>query len=229
MWLSSELLEWKMPRCNILIGCDQKYYDDWGINLIRSIKYFNPWITCHVHVVNPIDLKKIPGVEYTTEQKEFPNDTIKIGYLQSVRFLKVAEKFNDNDLVMTIDTDTICTRKTTPEEFISVASKITVLRHLKDYRWLAGLVTYGSAGFKKDFADRLLAKPFEQWAPFHDQNILDDLSKVYTFHEQEKLYWMSIGKNGHRSIFLTLKGSQKFKEKYLMIYNSILNQISVEK
>ena len=211
-----------MPRYNILIGCDQKYYDDWGINLVRSIKYFNPWITCHVHVVNPIHIEKVDGVEYTTEIRDFPNDTVKIGYLQSVRFLKVAEKFSDKDLVMTLDADTICTRKTTPEEFTSTASKVTVLRHLKDKHWLAGLVTYGAPGFKQDFANRLLSKPIEEWAPFHDQNVLDDLSKVYTFNEQHKLYWMSIGKNGNQSVFLTLKGNQKYKDKYLSIYNKFL-------
>lgn len=211
-----------MPRYNILIGCDQKYYDDWGINLIRSIKYFNPWITCHVHIVNPVHIEKIDGVEYTSEQREFPNDVVKIGYLQSVRFLKVAEKFSDKDLVMTLDADTICTRKTSQKEFESTASKTTVLRHLKDRHWLAGLVTYGETGFKQEFANRLLAKPIEEWAPFHDQNVLDDLSKVYNFHEQHKLYWMSIGKNGNQSVFLTLKGNQKFKDKYLSIYNKFL-------
>jgi len=211
-----------MPRYNILIGCDQKYYDDWGINLIRSIKYFNPWITCHVHVVNPTHIERVDGVEYTTEQRDFPNETVKIGYLQSVRFLKVAEKFNDKDLVMTLDADTICTRKTTPEEFTNATNKITVLRHLKDYHWLAGLVTYGAPGFKQDFADRLLSKPIDEWAPFHDQNVLDDLSKIYNFNEQHKLYWMSIGKNGNQSVFLTLKGNQKFKDKYLSIYNKFL-------
>ena len=212
-----------MPRYNILVGCDQTYYDDWAIHLVRSIKYFNPWITCHVHIVNPTHIEKVKGVEYTSEQREFVNDTARIGYLQAVRFLKVAEKFSDKDLVMTLDADTICTRKTTPEKFIEVAKRITVLRHLKDKHWLAGLVTYGHPGFAKDFADRLLAKPFDQWAPFHDQNVLYELSKEYDFHEQPpKLYWMSIGKNGNQSVFLTLKGKQKEKDKYLNTYKKFI-------
>ena len=211
-----------MQRCNILIGCDQKYYNDWGINLIKSIRHFNPWITCHVHIVNSHQFEKINGVDYTTEERTFSSDTVKIGYLQSVRFLKVAEKFNDNELVMTLDADTICTRKTTPEEFTLAASKITVLRHLKDRRWLAGLVTYGEPGFKQEFADRLLSNPIEEWAPFHDQTVLDSLSNRFQFNEQQKLYWMSIGKNVNRSVFLTLKGNQKIKDKYLNIYKEYL-------
>ena len=212
-----------MPRYNILVGCDQTYYDDWAIHLVRSIKYFNPWITCHVHVVNPVHIEKVEGVQYTTEQRTFPNETVKIGYLQSVRFLKVAEKFTDKDMVMTLDADTICTRKTTPEKFVEVANKITVLRHLKDHHWLAGLVTFGYPGFKQEFAKRLLAKPIEEWAPFHDQNVLDSLSKDFTFAEQPpRLYWMSIGKNGNQSVFLTLKGRQKEKDKYLSTYKKFI-------
>lgn len=208
---------------NVLIGCDQNYYDDWGINLIKSIRYFNPWISCHVHIVNPTHIEKIKNVDYTTEERIFSNDTVRIGYLQSVRFLKVAEKFTDKDMVMTLDADTICTRKTTPEKFKEVAKKITVLRHLKNKHWLAGLVTFGSPGFKQEFAARLLDKPLKDWAPFHDQNVLDELSKVYQFSEQPpRLYWMSIGRNGNQSVFLTLKGRQKEKDKYLSTYKKFI-------
>lgn len=213
-----------MPHYNVLIGCDQKYYEDWGINLVRSIRYFNPWITCHVHVVNPVHIEKVDGVEYTTEQRDFPNNTVKIGYLQCVRFLKVAEKFNDNDMVMTLDADTICTRKCSSDKFKeSALNKITMLRHLKAKHWLAGLVTFGAPGFKQDLANALLEKPIEQWAPFWDQTVLANLSKKYTYYEQPpKMYWMSIGKNGNQSTFLTLKGNQKEKDKYLNTYKKFI-------
>ena len=50
-----------------------------------------------------------------------------------------------------------------------------------------------------------------------------DLSKKYKFNEQPRtLFWMSIGKNGNSSVFLTLKGNQKTKDKYLKIYNSFV-------
>lgn len=212
-----------MPRYNILVGCDQKYYDDWARNLLISIRHYAPWVKLHAHVVNPTHIDPVDGVEFTTEHKDFINETQRIGYLQAVRFLKVAEKFNDKDLVMTLDVDTICTRKFTKQEFEQATNRITCLRHLKDKRWLAGLVTYGMSGFKKDFAKRLLAKPFEQWAPFHDQNVLFELSKDYQFFEQpSKLFWMSIGKNGNQSVFLTLKGNQKNKDKYLDTFRKFI-------
>ena len=215
-----------MQHCNVLIGCDQNYYNDWAINLLLSIRHFNPWITCHVHIVNPKKYRKIEGVKYTTEKRNFANESVRIGYLQSVRFLKVAEKFNDEEYVMTLDADTICTRETTRERFIDIANKITMLRHLKDYHWLAGLVTFGNKQFRQDLANKLLETPINEWAPFHDQIVLEELSKKYTFHEQFPMhYWMSIGKNGHQSVFLTLKGNQKIKDKYLNIYNQTVQQL----
>ena len=215
-----------MQHYNVLVGCDQKYYNDWAENLILSIRHFNPWLTCHVHIVNPKKYKKIDGVKYTTERRNFPNESVRIGYLQSVRFLKVAENFKDQDFVMTLDADTICTRETTPDKFLQIANRITMLRHLKDYHWLAGLVTFGDKRFRQELSNKLLEKPIEEWAPFHDQIVLDELSKKYVYYEQHpKHYWMSIGKNGHRSVFLTLKGAQKTKEKYLNIYNETAKQI----
>ena len=212
-----------MQPCNILIGCDQSYYEQWAINLIKSIRHFNPFVQCHVHIVNPGNYQKIPNVEYTTENINFPNEDVRIGYLQSVRFLKVAEKFSDKDLVMTLDADTICTRSFTPNDFIQTANKITCLRHLKDHHWLAGMVTFGQKGFKKQFRKLLMEKPIEDWKPFHDQEVLDTLSTKYKFNEQPRtLFWMSIGKNGNSSVFLTLKGNQKTKDKYLKIYNSFV-------
>ena len=212
-----------MPRYNILVGCDQNYYDEWAKNLLVSIRHYAPWVNLHAHIVNPTHINKVDGVNYTTESKEFQNEKQRIGYLQSVRFLKVAEKFTDKDLVMTLDVDTICTRKFTKQQFEEATSKITCLRHLKDKRWLAGLVTYGEKGFRQEFAKRLLDKPFEDWAPFHDQNVLDELSKKYNFFEQPpRLFWMSIGKNGNQSVFLTLKGNQKNKDKYLDTFRKFI-------
>ena len=215
-----------MQRCNILIGCDHNYYANWAINLLRSIHHFNPWITLHCHVVNPEEIEPLPFVEYTFENKEFLSEENKIGYLQCCRFKAIAEKFKEKDLVMSLDADSICTKAFTQEEFIESANKITVLRHLKDQRWLAGMITYGTGTFKKDFIELLNEKPEDQWVPFHDQNVLAELSKKYKYYEQPpRLFWMSIGKNGNKSVFLTLKGNQKEKHKYLKIYNEFLKGV----
>ena len=49
-----------MQPCNILIGCDQSYYEQWAINLVKSIQHFNPFVQCHVHIVNPDNYQKLP-------------------------------------------------------------------------------------------------------------------------------------------------------------------------
>ena len=215
-----------MQPCNILFGCDQAYYNQWGINLCKSIRYFNPWLNIHVHIVNPRKHKELDFVNYTYENKTFVSEQHKIGYLQCCRFLAVAKKFDDKELVMTVDADSLCQKSFTPQQFIKSASNITVLRHHKDKRWLAGMITFGTGDFKRVYANRLLEKPFEDFAPFHDQNILAELSRTYNFIEQDiETPWMRYGKSSHRGIFMTLKGDEKIAEKYLTVYNKVLNTI----
>ena len=210
-------------HCNVLIGCDQLYYEQWGILLLKSIKRYNPWMKLHVHIVNPNkknDLLK--DVDYSFETREFSSDQNKIGYLQCCRFLAVNNKFTNSDLVMTLDTDTICTRATSPEYFTETAKNITILRHHKDRRWLAGMVTFGQNDFRQQFVKQLHSLPVESWKPFHDQNALQDLSSTYQFVEQnDKDKWMKYGKNAEKGIFMTLKGNQKNAHKYLEVYNKI--------
>lgn len=215
-----------MQPCNILIGCDQKYYDDWGVNLLKSIQYFNPWASLHVHIVNPADIEELDYVNYTYESRQFESDSQRVGYLQCCRFLAVADKFQDTDLVMTVDADSLCQKSVSQQYFIETASKITVLRHHKDKRWLAGMMTYGTRDFKKTYAEKIRALPIEQFAPFHDQTVLADMSNKFIFHEQDpENQWMRYGKSAHRGIFMTLKGNEKHSEKYLSVYRDVLNKI----
>jgi len=214
-------------RCNLLIGCDQVYYEQWGVNLLKSIHFFNPWITLHAHIVNPKKFTRLEYVNYTFVEKNFNSDKQKIGYLQSCRFIAVAEKFSNKDLVMTIDTDSICTREVEQEYFIQTAKNTTVLRHHKDKRWLAGMITFGQNNFKQDYLLELNKVNQENWAPFHDQNCLRRLSNYYDFNEQDKSRpWMKYGKNAEKGIFMTLKGDQKIANKYLEVYNSILQGVN---
>ena len=78
----------------------------------------------------------------------------------------------------------------------------------------------GSNTFRKDFYDLLMSKPIEEWSGFWDQKCLKQLSNTHNFIKCPT-EWMSIGKNGLRSIFLTLKGDQKTTEKYLLYYNKV--------
>lgn len=212
-----------MPLYNVLIGCDQTYFDDWAIPLLTSIQRHNPWLNLHCHIVNPTKDNKLNSVSITSENINFANDESKISYLQSVRFLAVADKFKNNENVFTLDADTICTRRIGQEAAIRrLFSKQHVLKHHKEDRWLAGFVVFNQNSFRQDYAKELRSTPLEQWKWGRDQKILNQLAEEYQFEKLDKL-WMSIGKNKNNlSAFLTLKGEQKVTEKYLKAYRKYL-------
>lgn len=209
---------------NILLACDNNYYKKWAVNCIKTIQYFNPWIKIHVVVVNPDNsLEKIKNVEYHFDYRTFNNENSKVAYYQALRFIKVAEIFPKNDLVMTLDCDTVCTRSFSMQEFYSVCNQIHVQRHQKADKWMAGLVTYGNDEiFRQDFKTRLLADPVDSWQYGRDQETLNIMSKDYNFKKLEVGNWMSFGKG--KGTFITLKGDQKVKDKYFKNYEEILKK-----
>jgi hypothetical protein len=207
-----------MHPCNILIGCDQTYYDDWGVTLLQSIHYYNPWISLNCHIVNPNNLIKLDYVNYTFEQMSFTNNDSKISYLQAVRFLAADKFFNETQYVLSIDADSICTKEFTEQEFLSLFDTTTILQHPKDGRWLAGFVTLAPSMFRKEYAELLMSDSVDTWVFGRDQTIMANLAEKYNFTPVSKK-WISIGKNGVGSIFLTLKGDQKYSKKYLPLYH----------
>ena len=211
---------------NILIGCDQSYYDTWATTLLWSIQHYAPWVNLHCHIVNPSNtLNKLDHVSYTTEERDLSDPDVFSGYLQAVRFLKAYELFPNNEPVIVVDTDSICTHSFTKEQFDQVhLDHPVVLYKEKTSRWLAGFISMGSNTFRKDFHDLLMSKPIEEWAGFWDQTCLKQLNDKHVF-EKAPIDWMSIGKNGNESIFLTLKGEQKELEKYLGNYLKVKTQI----
>lgn len=210
-----------MQAYNILIGCDQTYYDQWAVPLLLSIQRHNPWIQLHCHVVNPTKDNTLDHVDITAEQIEFISDESKISYLQSVRFLAVADKFSKNENVITLDADTICTREIEKAAIEQLFEKQHVLKHPKESRWLAGFVTFLDNGFRQEYASELKSIPVDQWGWGRDQTILNALAKEYKFEKLNQL-WIAIGKNKNNSVFLTLKGEQKETDKYLNIYKGYL-------
>ena len=208
-----------MPRYNILLGCDQKYYNDWAVPLLKSIHRHNPWLNLHCHIVNPTVENSLDNVSITTEKREFVNSEAEISYLQSVRFLAVAEKFNNNENVFTLDADSICTRTIAQGAAIErLFSKQHVLKHHKENRWLAGFVVFNNNGFRQEFYKELTSVPFNNWKWGRDQTVLNTFVNEFDFEPVDRL-WMSIGKiKNVPSAFLTLKGDQKFTEKYLKGY-----------
>jgi lipopolysaccharide biosynthesis glycosyltransferase len=210
---------------NILLACDSAYYDTWAINCTRSIQKFTPWINVHIVIVNPKNsYHKISGVNYYEDVIDFPNESCKIPYYQAVRFLKCAELFPNDEFVMTIDCDTLCTKEFTKEELHKIISTVHVQRHQKNIRWMAGLVTYGNnSKFRNEFKEKLLSIPLEEWKYGWDQDVLNELGATYNYSKLNVGEWMSFGRGG--GIFLTLKGDQKFAKGYLEIYKEILKNV----
>lgn len=210
---------------NLLIACDQPYYNQWGENCLKSLKHHVPWLNLHTIVVNPENnFKKLKNVNYYFDETKFDNENSKIGYLQSVRFIKCSEIFPNRELVMSIDCDTLCSKSFSKEEFKKVCETIHVQRHQKDIRWMAGLVTYGNTNdFRIELKEMLLSIPVSQWKHGWDQEILKILSSKYKFNPLAVGNWMSFGRG--RGIFLTLKGDQKISPGYLENYNNVLRTI----
>ena len=211
-----------MPRYNILIGCDQTYFDKWGIVLLNSIKYHSPWINLHCHIVNPTKENIYNNIDITTETRDFTSEDSKISYLQAVRFLAVNEKFNKNDCTVTLDADSICTSSFDENEFSKLFDHQYILQHHKEDRWLAGFVTFCDNGYARELADELHTESVDDWHYGRDQDVMSKLSKKYDYQVLPRK-WMSIGKNKSNSYFLTLKGNQKETDKYLKRYRIYQN------
>lgn len=208
---------------NIFIACDGLYYNRWGINCLKSIKHHVPWIRLTAHIVNADNAQEIEGIRYFYEDREFSNDASKISYYQAVRFIKCAEYFDNNELVMSIDCDTVLMRSFSKKEFQKICEIVSVQRHQKDKRWMAGLVTYGKNNFKQRFKEELLKTPINTWVPGRDQDVLEILNQEFEYNKLMVGDWMSFGRGG--GTFLTLKGDQKTSEGYLNNYHEGLKLI----
>lgn len=212
-----------MPLYNVVLGCDQKYYDNWAKPLLSSITRYNPWLKLHCHIVNPTQSNKLRNVSISSEERKFKSDEAKISYLQSVRFIVAEEKFSKTENVFTLDADTICTRPILPVEISHLFQKQHILKHHKENRWLAGLVVFNQNGFRQAFYKELMAEPIDEWKWGRDQTVLNSFEKEFNF-ESAGSRWMAIGKNKDKSVFLTLKGDQKYTPKYLNNYIRYKNE-----
>jgi hypothetical protein len=207
-----------MHDVNLLIACDQNYYDQWAVPCLKSLRINAQFLRLHCFIVNPGEVTQLPDVEYHYAYKKFINDNHRVSYLQSARFIAVSKIFPNDELVATIDCDTICIKKFTKEEFISIAENHSVLAHGKSGKWLAGFVTYGRDDFRFEFAKMLTEPPavdftLDDWYVESryggwDQFVLDRLSGRYGFQKLPD-QWMAINKNRHDCYFYTIKGNKE--------------------
>lgn len=203
---------------HILLSCDEIYYREWTMNCARSIQHHVPWMQITINLVNTTDaVEKIPGIRYHHTEIDFSGFRSPVAYYQASRFLVADELFKDTDHVMLLDCDTVCTRSFSPEEFVEICSRVSVLWNQKSGRWLAGLVTLGAnLDFIKEYKRHLLLADPSRWSYGYDQDALKNLAQQFNFSPVTFGQWISLGKGP--GIFLTLKGSQKQKSKYLNLF-----------
>jgi len=118
---------------------------------------------------------------------------------------------------MTLDADTICTQTFTEQDLSLLFKSTHVLLHPKEFRWLAGLVTFNQSNFRQDYANRLKDNQGKEWNIGCDQKVLVELAETYKF-TPVGAPWMKIGKTKVPTVFITLKGNQKTKDTYLSAF-----------
>lgn len=215
-------------KLNLLICCDQTYHDRWVHDLAQSVRYYNDWLAITVVVVNPDQqLVKIPGVQYHIDRREL-NEENRIAYLQALRFIVVPEIFRDDQLVMSIDADSICMRRIDPDRFNELCSRPAMLWHGKQQNWLAGMFTFSEdPTFRHQLRDHMLKTNIDAWVWGYDQISLRELAQTQEFVRIDDTgEWITIGKIGtSKAAFLTLKGAQKTKEPFRSNYEAIRQRV----
>lgn len=202
---------------NVLISCDSKYYKNWGISLIRSLRQCVPWINITVIIINAEEKNEVFGVNYYYDNIEISNNESRIAYYQAARFLKCCDIFPNNELVMTVDCDSICTREFTTDQFNNIAKNINFFKHPFKDRLLAGIVTFGEdPKFRKRFKELLMSEPYEKWKYGRDQLVIGMLAAEFDYGLLGD-DWMSMGKE-ETGVFYTLKGNQKNTDIYIKRY-----------
>ena len=214
---------------NLLCASDKNYYEEWGINFLKTLHHHVPWLKLHYHLINCDQTIKLPYVDYTHETTLFLNDDQKLGYLQAARFLIAAKKFINNESLIVLDCDCLCVRPFSEKEFVKLFDHQYVLRYnRKDNRWMAGFITFKDNFFRQEYVSELNKKPVSEWLPGWDQEVLKNIAEKYNFVELSD-NWLSLMKYNGKSYFFTGKGGKKFKENYLSKYNFFIKRDLGEK
>lgn len=214
-----------MKQYHLLIACDQIYYDSWAVTFLKTLQHHVPWLSLHCHLVNYTDVSKLLNVDYTFEETTFINDEQKLGYLQTVRFLAVANKFKNNESVIVLDCDGLCVKSFTEEQFSCLFEKQYVLQYKPDKRWMAGFVTFKDNNFRQAYATELLKRPVNEWSRGWDQDVMKNMCSEYNFVPLPD-EWLIVNKRpGYiDSFFFMGKGSHKIRQKFLELYKMFVKR-----
>lgn len=217
----------------IYFSCDETYYTEYGIPLIKSIIYQIPSIGVHCHIIkkdsnfNPIPfdrttytweiiddtfLSTIPLVESQTTGKYNKEKTAEIVYYSCARFMQIDKIFSANHRVLQIDCDSILWQSFPLADFLEVTSEVKAMRKPKSpEKLIASAISFGHGieghRFRKMFAETLTDAFSKRAYWFVDQDVMQ---KVFNFpFHPIPIFWNTWSFKKRAGYFRTAKGDKK--------------------
>lgn len=237
------MLAFKLPKVQgtlpskeniVYFSCDENYYNEYGIALIKSIIYQIDWIHVHCHIIskNPVTfLKEFPRTTYTYEiiDEKFVNtipfeklfsvskvDTEinpEIVYFSCARFMQLNKIFDHTHRVFQIDCDSLLFKTFTIEDFKWLTDTPKPMRKTKSpQKIIASAISFGSGSTGQDFRNLLSETLYERFSQqaywFIDQIALQEIFNQYNY-ESIPLHWNTWNKFHKIAFFQTAKGNKK--------------------
>jgi len=239
----------KLPKINgtlpsekniIYFSCDEKYYEEYAVALIKSIIYQMDWISVHCHVItkNPnITFEEFPRTTHSYEiiDQEFLNSipfkdngpigkyglivTPEILYYSCARFMQVDKIFNEHHHVLQVDCDSLLYQPIPQEQFLWATSTPRAMRKPKSPdKIMASIVSFGAGIVGNEFRKSLATKLFNAFSQnaywYIDQVVLKEEFDQTDF-ESLPFTWNSWNLKKNNSYFKTAKGNKKSEETFI--------------
>lgn len=221
----------------IFFSCDEKYYEIYGIALIKSIIDQINWISVHCHVIHEgnksINYFQHPRVTHTWEiiDNQFINSipydptksvgltksnleiSPKIVYFACCRFMQIDKIFTGNKRILQIDCDTILFNPFNKQAFYEITNGVRAMRKPKTpEKIIASTLSlgYGEEGnkFRKFLADQMLQEFAKGCYWFVDQVVLQNIFSQMKF-EPIPQNWNTWSFKKKQAFFRTGKGNKK--------------------
>jgi hypothetical protein len=216
----------------IYFSCDDVYYVEYGIPLIKSIIKQIPWITVHCHLMlrdGSISLFKHKRVTYTYERvtnsfiESIPKPKIMkygqqkdplIVYYACARFLHIDKLFQTHQHVLQIDCDSLLFNPFPQEAFEVLTNTVKCMRKPKaPDKIIASAISLGTGIPGQKFREELALKLYKQinefgayW--FVDQDVLQDIFNNSDYASMPML-WNTWSFKKKDAYFRTGKGDKK--------------------
>lgn len=227
----------------IYVSCDDIYYTQYVVPLLRSIILQVDFISVHVHVVTYKDIPEFiddPRITFSWEtiDCEFI-ENIKLNntyldaknilettdpyqikekvYFSCARFLRSPDLFTDDQYVLQIDADSILNKPFTKEDFIELTETTRGMRKPKDpTKIMAGCVSFGRGQLGINFRNKIFNLLIEEF----DRGVYWFIDQICLRKAFENIDFITIDQRWcswgikQKDIFSTAKGKKKNKSRY---------------